>query len=114
MNRRRVRDGTLALVLGFGLGTAALEADGLRTLFRSGDLLGELDMFLYCDERYGKSSAATLGGDDAYSWQCIVRDPIFVTVRIDVNEACTEQWDVPARGYTADPDQPYSWACYVR
>lgn len=114
MNVRRVSAAAFALVIGFGIGTVAIEADGLRTLFRSGELLGTLDMFRFCDTRYGESASASLAGDDAYSWQCVVRKPIFATKAIDVDDACSEQWGVPARAHTSDPDQPYSWECYVR
>lgn len=114
MNARRIRDGVFALVIGFGLGTAVIEADSLRTLLRSGQRLGDVDFFQYCDTRYGETATATLNGDDAAAWRCVVRDPIFAFTSINVDDACTRQWDVPAEARSDDLESAYSWQCYVK
>ncbi|WP_116999893.1 hypothetical protein [Desertimonas flava] len=114
MNGKRIRDGVLALAIGFGLGTAAIEADGLRTLFRSGDRLGDVDFFRYCNTRFDDKATASLVGDDASSWRCVIRDPILNFVNVNVDDACSRQYDVPAKGRFDDPEDPYSWECSVR
>lgn len=113
MNLRRLRDGALALVIGFGLGTVAIEADGLRTLFRAGERLGPLDVFRYCDERWGEDASALVASGDAPGWRCVVRSPIFNTPSIDLDEACTALWDVPAVARNEN-GSPHGWQCYIK
>jgi hypothetical protein len=111
VNSRRALASVLALVLGFGVGSAMVAGIRLRDQ-GPGGVLGELDFFAYCATAYAPSSRAVLYSNDAYGWRCLVFDPLFSTPEIDPDAACSALYGVDAEARTADPASPYRWRCY--
>ena len=114
MNRRRMRDAALAILLGFGVGSAAIAANDARG--HHGRLLGNVDFFEFCRIRYGdevRADAANVSSD-AIGWRRTVRDPVYGSFEINVNEACSLLYQTPAVARVVDDDfgDPYSWRCY--
>lgn len=112
MNRRRARDGAVALVIGFSATVAAFAAGELRST--GNEELGELDVFGYCEARHGERSIAALLAWNAYGWQCTVGDRITMFERPDFDEACRMQYGVDdAEARTADESWPFGWRCFA-
>jgi hypothetical protein len=108
---KRALASVLAVALGFGVGSAMVAGTRLRDQ-GPGRVLGELDFFAYCATTYAASSRAVLYGNDAYGWRCMVFDPLFSTLEIDPDVACSEQYGVEAQARTSDAGSPYRWRCY--
>jgi len=113
VSAKRFAASTLALLIGFALGTALLTGFNLRP-DPQGDPLGELDFFGYCRTAYAPTTRAVLYDNDAFGWRCQVFDPLFATLEIDVSAACSLLYDTPALAATGDPGSPYRWGCYRR
>jgi hypothetical protein len=73
-----------------------------------------LDFFRYCEQAHEPGTRAVLNGSDARSWRCVVFDPVFDLVEIDVDAACSAVFDVPAVARTDDLSSPYEWQCYAQ
>jgi hypothetical protein len=111
VNAKRALASVLAVVLGFGVGSALVAGTRLRD-DGPGGVLGELDFFAYCASTYAPTSRAVIYGNDAYGWRCMVFEPLYATLEIDPDEACSVQYGVDAEARTADPASPYRWRCY--
>ena len=110
---RLARSG-LALVVGFGLSTIAIEVGhAFQQKEASGVKLGSLDFRKFCEKVYGERASAVSVRPDAFGWRCgATPNGIYASYDIEVNKACTVLYSQTAHAKTYDPAYPYSWECF--
>ena len=110
---RLTRSG-LALVIGFGLSTVAIEVGhAFQQKEASGVKLGILDFRKYCEKTFGERASAVSVRPDALGWRCgAAPNGIYASYDIEVDKACTVLYSQKAHAKSYDASYPYSWECF--